>query len=792
MDRNPDPLDATQATSPESRQGERTPVDLPPPAVQGHGIRTGESIDPGAARSAAAGFGAASASDGRLPAASDEDLLGTVYVGKYELVSIIGSGGMGVIYQGRQVFLDRIVAIKMLKSNLGGERARMRFHQEAKASSQLIHPGIVSIIDFGVDELDRPYMVMEYVEGCTFSDLLRERQYLSVKDSLPIFLEICDALSIAHHKGVVHRDLKPSNIMLVVGADDKVHIKLLDFGIAKLLDTQEQTLQSMTKTGEALGTPLYMSPEQILGNKVTSRSDLYSLGCMMYACLTGSPPFVGANKLATMEKHCTAKPLPLKQASNGRDFAPGMEEIVLQLLEKKPDDRFENVDQLRDALIAMAVQNRLMRSSASNDVAAGQLYMTGAIPEMPKSITSLLTTSNTSGMFSSPPPVARLDRASSVHTEGTSNLSRSQRDLPYGFNETKKDSGILGSLLDSHVKKIAGTAAILGFFLIFVVGIFVGQLKQKNPTPEPLKKSPAAKITSLEYDSPNRLPREIPDDTADQFITVTLSAGGMNSSLTLRGLRGLSNIGIHKLTEFKGLLNLDLGDTELSDAMVAKITSIPLRLLILDDNAHVSDLSLLNLSRMPGLEQLSLAHTRISNDGLRYLAASKSITSIFLGNNMQLTDQAIRNLGPKTSHLVNIFLNGCGITDASALEYLKFKDLKGLNLQGTHISDETIQILQSRANDFVYLSVANDRISSKGIQALKKFHNLVALDLSGVKLDSISCRDLATLTNLQAIYLVDCGLSLNDLQYLKKKFPNAKIESIRRRENCLDCYAQVN
>ncbi len=384
MDMNNNDPDRTQAISPDSRPGEVTPVDLPPPAVQGHGIRTGESIDPGAAKSAAV------SGTGPLPVPSDEELLGTIFVGRYELVSIIGSGGMGVIYQGRQVFLDRIVAIKMLKSNLGGEKARMRFHQEAKASSQLNHPGIVGIIDFGVDDLDRPYMVMEYVEGCTFSDLLRERTALSVKDSLPIFLEICDALSIAHHKGIVHRDLKPSNIMLVVGVDDKVHIKLLDFGIAKLLDLQEQTLQSMTKTGEALGTPLYMSPEQILGNKITYRSDLYSLGCMMYMCLTGTPPFIGQNKLATMEKHCTAKPLTLKQACTGRDFTPGIEPIVMRLLEKEPRDRFDSVDQLKDALIAMAVQNGLMRKPDNQPAAAGQLYLTGVIPEMAPAVSLMV------------------------------------------------------------------------------------------------------------------------------------------------------------------------------------------------------------------------------------------------------------------------------------------------------------------------------------------------------------------------------------------------------------------
>jgi serine/threonine protein kinase len=292
-----------------------------------------------------------------------DDLIGTVYLGKYELNSVLGAGGMGVIYLGRQIFLDRPVAIKMLKNKQAPVQARTRFHQEAKAASALKHPGIVSVLDFGVDELDRPYMVMEHVEGCTISDLLNERLTLPVEDLLPVFLEICDALSEAHKKGIVHRDLKPSNIMLVVEDDGDMHIKILDFGVAKLLEADDRTFQDLTKTGVALGTPLYMSPEQILSKTVTNRSDLYSLGCMLYTCLTGAPPFIGENKIATMDMHCTDQPLSLYDASDGMEFPPGIEDIVLRLLEKNPDDRYESVDQLKEALIAMALQNGLMTRS---------------------------------------------------------------------------------------------------------------------------------------------------------------------------------------------------------------------------------------------------------------------------------------------------------------------------------------------------------------------------------------------------------------------------------------------
>lgn len=301
-------------------------------------------------------------------ASSDDDkrdeLLDTIYVGKYELLSVIGAGGMGVIYLARQIFLDRLVAIKMLKSNLASAKARMRFHQEGKAASALHHPVIVAINDFGIDELDRPYMVMEHVQGVTLSEVIKERVTLNVAEAMPIFLELLDGLAVAHSKGIVHRDIKPGNIMLTMGDDGVVHVKLLDFGIAKLLDDDDNTMQSLTKTGEALGTPLYMSPEQIQSHKIDYRSDLYSLGCVMYSCLTGAPPFVGEHKFQTMDLHLTEKPVSLKEASLGLDFPVELERVVMRLLEKAPGDRYQSADAVRKLLIGISSQLGLLQPSA--------------------------------------------------------------------------------------------------------------------------------------------------------------------------------------------------------------------------------------------------------------------------------------------------------------------------------------------------------------------------------------------------------------------------------------------
>ncbi|MDQ5938096.1 MAG: Non-specific serine/threonine protein kinase, partial [Cyanobacteriota bacterium erpe_2018_sw_21hr_WHONDRS-SW48-000092_B_bin.40] len=333
-----------------------------------------------------------------------DELLDTIYVGKYELLSVIGAGGMGVIYLARQIFLDRLVAIKMLKSNLASAKARMRFHQEGKAASALHHPVIVAINDFGIDELDRPYMVMEHVEGVTLSEVIKERITLNIAEAMPIFLELLDGLAVAHSKGIVHRDIKPGNIMLTMGDDGVVHVKLLDFGIAKLLDDDDNTMQSLTKTGEALGTPLYMSPEQIQSHKIDYRSDLYSLGCVMYSCLTGAPPFVGEHKFQTMDLHLTEKPASLKEASLGLDFPEELERVIMRLLEKAPGDRYQSADAVRKILIGISSQLGLLQPSALPGSALERGNSSGHV-SIPSSLAKMVpppgqgSTSSTHGAF---------------------------------------------------------------------------------------------------------------------------------------------------------------------------------------------------------------------------------------------------------------------------------------------------------------------------------------------------------------------------------------------------------
>jgi serine/threonine protein kinase len=276
----------------------------------------------------------------------------------YEFLESIGEGGMGVIYKARHKHLSKVVAIKTLHSHLTNADLIKRFEIEGKAASILSHPNIISVHDFGLTQTGQPYMIMDYVHGQTLSDALRQFGTVPMDQFIPIFLQVCDALSHAHKRAVLHRDVKPSNIMLVPNQRNGFDVRIMDFGIAKLMNESETGAQNLTKTGDAIGSPIYMSPEQARGGKMDHRSDLYSLGCVMYECLSNSPPFCGNTALDTMMMHIDTAPLPISQASMGQTIDPRLELVVMRLLKKDPADRYQSMDEVREDLIALQNPDR--------------------------------------------------------------------------------------------------------------------------------------------------------------------------------------------------------------------------------------------------------------------------------------------------------------------------------------------------------------------------------------------------------------------------------------------------
>lgn len=280
----------------------------------------------------------------------DDPLLGMVVEGRYKIQSVIGQGSAGTVYKAVQELIGREVAIKVLHDYLvSDDEFIKRFRQEAKASSRLSHPNIITIYDFGlIPEGQRPYIAMDLLIGTPLSDLLSQIERLPLEEAIPVFSQVCSALGEAHRQGVVHRDVKPENIVLVERSGQKLFPIVVDFGIARLME--ESDAAKITRTGTVCGSPTYMSPEQCTSSKVDHRSDIYSLGVVIYEVLTGEVPFHSDELVRVMAMHLSDPPTPLNQVKPGLMFPEMLEEVVYKSLAKNPDQRYQSMEDFATAL----------------------------------------------------------------------------------------------------------------------------------------------------------------------------------------------------------------------------------------------------------------------------------------------------------------------------------------------------------------------------------------------------------------------------------------------------------
>lgn len=293
--------------------------------------------------------------------------VGALVGGDYHLLKELGRGGMGAVFLAQHRLIDKPVALKILFPDLVNASTWQRFEREGRVLARLHHPGIVGVLNMGVDDGRCPFYVMELLEGLSLSQCLESRERLTLSESVNIFAQVAEAMHFAHEKGVIHRDLKPSNIMLIDrseiksrrtrGSDlSKCTIKIVDFGIAKSIENkgqaastllnsaENQKLQSLTQTGEIFGTPFYLSPEQCLGRPVSRQTDIYALGCSLFETLTGQPPFRGSSAFETMGMHLAAPVPAISQYVH--DLPVEVQSIINLCLSKNTVSRYASMKQL--------------------------------------------------------------------------------------------------------------------------------------------------------------------------------------------------------------------------------------------------------------------------------------------------------------------------------------------------------------------------------------------------------------------------------------------------------------
>ena len=557
----------------------------------------------------------------------------------YEVIGLIGSGGMGVIYKARQPVLNKLVAIKMLHPYLLSAEAIRRFQTEGQAANKLEHPFIIKIHNLGL-AASGPYMIMDYIDGQTLSDVLQSQGPLSVERFLRVFIQTADALAHAHSRGVLHRDLKPSNIMLRKNFRDEEEVCVMDFGIAKLIDDAHSTAAGsrLTRTGEAIGSPLYMSPEQALGASVDQRSDLYSLGCVMYETLTGSPPFNGNTPLETMMMHRAEIPVSMSQALLGaRSFDSDLEAVVERLLQKDPDRRYQSMDELKAHLSAIRDGSGLGRfiykAPPIKGVGTAKKVLIGA------STLAVLAAGCIAGYLTindNKKPQPERIQSSTFHVDPLDNTIVLE-EFVRNKNETIRVSAPLSNWLTDD------DLAVL----------------EQATSAKCIKIKRAYDVTSEGLKHLTKLPQLSALDVSwcPHIVDFSVFQGMQN----LRSLELVGDpIGDKELERLRGmrLENLDLGSTKVHDLNALKDMHSLQKLDL--SRTQVSAEGIRNICQLKNLESVELDETPVRSSDLQYFTQLPKLSRLYLNGCPNLSETAVKEIKSKLPHDCDVQDQGIG------------------------------------------------------------------------------------------------------------------------------------
>ena len=292
-----------------------------------------------------------------LPPAIEDPYINLLINGRFRIEEPIGIGGWSMVYRARDEKLGRPVAVKLLHLPLASDlEKRRRFENEARAASRLSHPNIVATYDYGLTPMGQPYIVMEHLEGETLGESIKRKGKMPIADAVEMFRQAAEGLAYAHFRGLVHRDIKPSNLFITDGTVGGCTLKIVDFGLAKSLGPPEE-VSEITSTGQTIGSPAYMSPEQCMGERLDARSDVYSLACSMFEAIAGVKPFAG-NPMECMSAHVGGAIPSFSTVDPDLSVPVELELAIAKGLAKRREERYQTALDFRDAITAGAKGRR--------------------------------------------------------------------------------------------------------------------------------------------------------------------------------------------------------------------------------------------------------------------------------------------------------------------------------------------------------------------------------------------------------------------------------------------------
>lgn len=587
---------------------------------------------------------------------------------RYEVLEYVTSGGSGAIFKGRHVLLDKTVAIKML--NHESAEHLMRFQQEAKALAKLSHPNIIQVLELGTNAKGEPYLVMDWFDGCSLKEHLAKLGAMPLSEAVPLLVKVARAIGAAHRQGILHRDIKPGNIMVARTRDGGLEAKLVDFGIAKDIGDKP----SSTQSGAAIGTPLYMSPEQAGGKKISVQSDLYSFGCVMFEVFTGYPPFEADSTVEVLQKHRSEQPPKLKTKNRKVAVPPHIEELIYLLLSKSPEERPQSVEEVVEILESDGKEQRKAKPSERRTiilraaivafiliVAAAMAYQINGIGVLPTEIKKVWE-----ARPSKHPKKHFVPETLTGLTSLTSSRAHEKASKTLPSQKVVNWSGL--SMDDQTLKSEMGTHFQTEELIL-----------SANPITDQGLKALA--------NSPLR-------DLNLSFTAVTGS-------------------GLAALEQPELLKRLNLKECFATNKTLNTLARFHnLEDLNITANREVSDLSV--VAKLPKLKELSAGELKITHKALLPLQKCENLTHLKL-NGTKLTPKMIDAIAGIES-LEVLELSNTGLTSASLKPLVKLPRLTAINLGGNVVTTATLKVLGACPTlQEIYVSEETSKLSDQDL-----------------------------------------------------------------------------
>lgn len=642
---------------------------------------------------------------------------------RYKIKEIIGAGGMGQILRAFDPNLNIDVAIKILH-NLDSEITAIRLQREAIAGGKLQHVNITRIFDFGLTSSNVPYIVMEFLEGETLFEILARKGYLSAKESMEIFLQICRGLEHAHKHGIVHRDLKPSNIIVVSGDSGKQVVKILDFGLAQL----ENVEQKVTAVNTTVGSPNYMSPEQVCAFEIDSRSDIYSLGCLVFEMLTGVLPLKGQSPIETMTMQRDLAPPLISEIKKDSEFPSSLVSLIDRCLAKLPEDRPQSATLLAEEI--ESIQEEIFRAGFSKSKSEPE-----KIDDFQSGISSQKFVIAIASV------IAICFIVAFVYYQNFELQNRKDAVRSRLLDQSDKTPATLKTLAPVvETNKNFAKEQVLTFttsasnettcvFAPSAVDDDLKKIGQKSVQRIVLKNCPLIKGTGLKYLS------ALPAKQLDLIGT------------------NIDDLTLEQITKIKSLEILSLGSDNLSNKSVALLTRLPNLRFIELRSKKINDDCVIELSKIRLLQGVSLCHTSCSADIGVKLAKLPLIKSISLEGNSAISAASIRALAEAKIQQLN--LSNISIAKEQWHAMKNLKELFRLDVTNSQSSPAQIKELVA-LQKLKYLDLnASPVIDDKLIDSLLDL-KLKYLDLSDTNITDRQLVKLAKLGTLVNLRLKNC------------------------------------